>query len=242
MTGDLVDTADPADWKFVREILQGKGFYSWEKTTLIPGNHDLINLEEEMRFYNALNPDFSARMRRFHRKVAQFCEVFSELITGDDRLAGFPFVKSIDYGGTVISMVMVNTVWPWMNLENPLGSRGYVSPDELEALQEPSVAESLRGSFVIGVFHHACRVYETGVLIDQAFDWTMELRNRADLLRTMRQLGARLLLHGHFHRFQLYDIAGMQVVNGGSFNYNPSRYGEIVIDGDGGFSQRFVDI
>ncbi len=242
ITGDLVDTADPAEWALVKEILQDAGWFSWERASVIPGNHDLTNIEEEMRFYNAFNPDPNARKRRLHKKISEFCTLFRELITGDERVAGFPYIKSIDYGSQVISLVMVNTVWPWMNLENPLGARGYVNPAELEALRDPSVVGALKDSFVIGVFHHACRIYETGVPIDQAFDWTMELRNREELLGTMGTIGARLLLHGHFHRFQSYMAGGIRVVNGGSFRYDPERYNEITIREDGSFSQRFVDL
>jgi len=41
------------------------------------------------------------------------------------------------------------------------------------------VREALAGSFVIGLCHHALKVYGTDRLLDQAFDWTMELKKPA---------------------------------------------------------------
>lgn len=242
ISGDLFNSTDPADWVVIREILQEKGLYSWDRVTIIPGNHDLINLEEEMRIYNALNPDSKSRTRRVLEKTKEFCNVFRELITGEDTVAGFPYIKVLQYGDMTVSLVMVNTVFPWANTDNPLGARGYARPEELRALLDPSVDSALKGSFVVGVCHHAYRIYGTGILIDQAFDWTMELKNREELLQTMLRLRARLLLHGHFHRFQAYTAGGIRVVNGGSFSYNPRRYSEIAIYLDGNFKQKFVDI
>ncbi len=242
ITGDLFNSNDPDDWAMVKDVLQSKGLYSWDKATLIPGNHDLINLEEEMRVYNALNPDPRTRKKRLRQKMHEFCSVFRELITGDDTVTGFPYIKVLQYGDVTVSFVAVNTVFPWNNADNPLGARGNVSRDELRALFDPLVDKALRDSFVIGVVHHAYRIYGTGVLIDQAFDWTMELKNRDELLQTMLRLNTRVLLHGHFHRFQTYTAAGIKVVNGGSFNCNPRRYSEIAVYPDGNFKQRFVDI
>lgn len=242
ITGDLFNSTDPSDWAAIKEVLQSKRLYSWDKVTVIPGNHDLINLEEEMRIYNSLNPDSNGRKKRFRRKMDEFCDMFSELITGEDETAGFPFIKVLNYGEISISFVVVNTAYPWANIDNPLGARGYVRRGEIEALFAPTVKKALRDSFVIGVFHHAFRIYETDALIDQAFDWTMELKNREELLDAMLHLNASIVLHGHFHRFQTYMIGGMRVINGGSFNYNPRRYSEIAFGRDGRYAQRFVDI
>lgn len=242
ITGDLVNSTNPSDWQIIKDILRKKGLYAWDKVTLIPGNHDLINLEEEARLYNALNPVVDGRKKRFRRKMLEFCRFFKELITGEEEVAGFPFIKVLKYGDITVSLVMVNTISHWMNIDNPLGARGYVNPGELKALSDSSVKEAIKGSFVIGVFHHAYKIYGSDSLIDQAFDWTMELKNRQDLLQAMKKLNAELLLHGHFHRFQTYKAGGIQIVNGGSFSYNPRRYNEVTISGERSYTQRFVDI
>ncbi|WP_366515752.1 metallophosphoesterase [Prosthecochloris sp.] len=242
ITGDLFNSTDPSDWVTIKEVLQKKGLYSWDKVTIIPGNHDLINLEEEMRIYNSLNPDTNGRKKRFRRKINEFCHMFRELITGEGETSGFPYIKVINFGEVSISFVVVNTAYPWANIDNPLGARGQVSMGELEALFDPEVKKALQGSFVVGVFHHAFRIYETDALIDQAFDWTMELKNREELLNAMLHLNAGIVLHGHFHRFQTYMIGGMRFFNGGSFSCNPRRYSEISIESDGRYAQRFVDI
>jgi len=242
ITGDLVNSANPADWQVVKDALQKKGLYAWDKVTLIPGNHDLINLEEEIRLYNSLNPLGNGRKKRFRRKMREFCRFFSELMTGEEQDTGFPFIKVLKYSDVTLSLVLVNTVSHWMNIENPLGARGYVSPGEFKALATSQVQNAIKDSFVIGVFHHAYNIYGTDSLIDQAFDWTMELRNRRELLVAMKKLNADMLLHGHFHRFQAYTAGGIRIINGGSFNVNPRRYSEIVIGGAERCTQRFVDI
>ena len=243
ISGDLSNNADPADWRIVREKLESHGLYHWEKTTVIVGNHDLINLEEEMRFYNALNPLQSVRKKAFERKLEEFCLFFQELITGEKRgSAAFPFVKIINYFSVKIAFVALNSVYPWYPADNPLGARGVISSGQLRALGRESVLASLKGCFVIGLCHHAYRVYGTDSLIDQAFDWTMELKNREEFLALMKAMDAKLVLHGHFHRFQFYTAQGITFVNGGSFRYTPDCYSELLVDGEGNCDQKFITL
>jgi predicted phosphodiesterase len=49
-----------------------------------------------------------------------------------------------------------------------------------------------------------------------------------------------VVLHGHFHRFQSYTVNDITFINGGSFRYIPQRYSELLIDGEGNFSQKFL--
>ncbi len=241
MTGDLIDSANPDDWLVVRDALVRNGLFELSKATVLPGNHDLINLEEELRFYHALNPDDSGRRQRVAQRLERFCEVFRPLIVDDGEPgACFPLVKVLHFGGIGIAMVASCSVLPWSGSDNPLGARGYVPPPVLQALGSREVADALSDCFVIGLCHHAYRVYGTDALLDQAFDWTMEFKNRDEFLRTMQSLRARVVMHGHFHRFQMYHADGLTFVNGGSFRYVPDRYGELVIDEKGHWSHRFL--
>ncbi|NTV07525.1 MAG: metallophosphoesterase [Chlorobium limicola] len=243
ITGDLFDTYMPAEWPVMREKLREHDFCSWERTTLIPGNHDLITIEEEMRIYNALNPFPGSRKRALQERLSGFCALFGDLMGGDGEIKkGFPYVKVMRFPRVSLAFVGVNSVWPWHRSDNPLGARGFIDPAEFRALSQPSVAEALRGSFVIGLCHHALRVYGTSSPIDQAFDWTMELINRDEYLAVMQELRTNVIVHGHFHRFQTYAMGGVQIVNGGSFRYGPDRYSEMVIGEQGSFAQRFVTL
>ena len=241
ISGDLSNSANPEDWRLVREKLESHGLYQWDKTTVIAGNHDLINLEEELRFYNALNPLPILRQKSFDRKMAEFCAYFQELITGEERGDNaFPFVKIINYPSVKIAFVALNSVYSWYPADNPLGARGVINPGQLRALSRESVLAPLRECFVIGLCHHAYRVYGTDSLIDQAFDWTMELKNREEFLVLMQAMHAKLVLHGHFHRFQSYMVSGITFINGGSFRYTPQRYSELLVDGPESCNQKFV--
>jgi predicted phosphodiesterase len=241
ISGDLSNSANQADWAIVREKLESHGLYHWEKTTVIAGNHDLINLEEEMRFYNALNPLPLIRKKSFDRKLAEFCAFFQELITGEEQgHNAFPFVKIINFPSVRIAFVALNSVYPWYPADNPLGARGFINPGQVRALGDAGVLSALKECFVIGLCHHAYRVYGTDSLIDQAFDWTMELKNREELLALMKSMNATLVLHGHFHRFQTYTVNAITFINGGSFRYTPQRYSELLIDGRESYCQQFV--
>ena len=68
----------------------------------------------------------------------------------------------------------------------------------------------------------------------------MELKDREEFLAVMKHIQARLVLHGHFHRFQNYTVDGISFINGGSFRYAPQRYSELIIDETGGFQQKFI--
>jgi UDP-2,3-diacylglucosamine pyrophosphatase LpxH len=242
MTGDLIDTAIPEDWSIIRDALVKHGLFEWNRTTVIPGNHDLINLEEEMRFYHALNPDENARKRRVNERLQLFSNIFRPLITDDGEAgAGLPFVKVMHFGELALAFVAVSSVLPWNGSDNPLGARGSVSRETLRALMDSRVAQALDGAFVIGLCHHAYKVYGTDALVDQAFDWTMEFKNKDEFLSVMKNLRASLVLHGHFHRFQVYRIEEVTFINGGSFRYTPERYGEVVISADGSWAHRFVN-
>jgi len=241
ISGDLSNTANSGDWGVVKEKLEKHGRYHWEKTTVIAGNHDLINLEEEMRFYNALNPLPLLRKKAFDRKLADFCRYFRELITGEEGGSPiYPFVKIINYPSVRIAITAFNSVFPWYPADNPLGARGEVDQKQLDAFSSESLLSTLRECFVIGLCHHAYRVYGTDSLIDQAFDWTMELKNREAFLDLMISLHARVVLHGHFHRFQSYVVKDLTFINGGSFRIIPKQYSELIVDGNGGFTQRFI--
>jgi len=243
ISGDLSNSANPADWKIIREKLVSHGLYQWERTTVIAGNHDLINLEEEMRFYNALNPLPRVRKKAFDRKVLEFCVFFQELITGEEQgNKAYPFIKIINYSSVKIAIAALNSVYPWYPADNPLGARGSISAGELRALSHAHALASLSDCFVIGLCHHAYKVYGTDSPIDQAFDWTMELKNRDEFLGVMKLIHARLVLHGHFHRFQSYGVNDITFINGGSFRYNPNCYSELLIEGMGSCTQKFITL
>lgn len=241
VTGDLCDDASPAGWSAIRKVLADSGFWSFERATVLPGNHDLIDLENEIRLHNALNPFPGTRLRVVRKKLDAFCETFRELMGGEaHEPAVFPFVKVLHFSVLSLAFVAVNSVWPWHRSVNPLGARGYIEPSGLEALGSGEVRAAVKNCVVVGLCHHALKVYGTPSPIDQAFDWTMELVNQSDYLAAMKALGAVVLLHGHFHRFQSYVMDGVPIVNGGCFRYDATRYSEMVFAADGAFSQRFL--
>lgn len=243
ISGDISNGASPGDWKILKESLERHGLYHWEKVTVVAGNHDLINLEEEMRFYNSLNPLPAYKKMFFQKKLAEFCSFFRELITGEGNGSpSFPFIKVMNYTGFSVAFVALNSVYPWYPADNPLGSRGAISKGQLGAMGRPEVLASLKDCFVIGLCHHAYKVYGTDALIDQAFDWTMQLKNRDEFLKVMQLIRAKVVLHGHFHRFQTYRADGIPFINGGSFRYDVRKYSRLDITGRESFTQGFMHL
>jgi 3',5'-cyclic AMP phosphodiesterase CpdA len=53
---------------------------------------------------------------------------------------------------------------------------------------------------------------------------TMRLRKRRKLLRILKEIGVRAVLHGHIHRNEVYDRSGLAFLNGaGSICDDPVR-------------------
>ncbi|NTW49337.1 MAG: hypothetical protein HGB19_06355 [Chlorobiales bacterium] len=239
VTGDLVDVANEDDMRLIRQLFERLGVFDWQKLTVIPGNHDIFGkyeLNAERVFVNAMN----AAGNKSIEKLRVFSEIFRDVMTPNDQAHYyFPFIKVIDGPGGGIAIIAFNSVLELSLTENPIGSRGYIRREELNAVENPLVMDFLKDKFVITISHHGYRVFEPENPAEQAFVWSMELINNQEYLQTMKRINTRIALHGHFHRADSYHVDGIHIVNGGAFKRARRTFNSIFINDDGSYEQQF---
>ena len=109
ITGDIAANAQPGEFAIGRGLLSSYGFYNAQRTTIIPGNHDIfggVQTAEDIL-------DFPSRCRNthFHRAMQTFSDAFGELFQGSSVSKDgywYPFMKDL---GPVV-LVGLNSVAP----------------------------------------------------------------------------------------------------------------------------------
>lgn len=244
MTGDIVDVVNFEDLWGLREVLDRNGILRWERVTIIPGNHDIFGKYEFNGIVGLRDTAMRAMESKgisYHRKLSEFCEIFRETITDDkNEPLNFPFIKILRGGPNGVAIVAFNSVLEWSLNLNPSGSRGYIHAEERRAVEQPSVRAILDGKFTIALFHHAYRIYEPQNAADRAFIWSMELIEREAFLKTLKTIGVKLALHGHYHKAEEYRIDGIHFINSGSVRRSGNKFNAITIHGDGAYENRFI--
>jgi Icc protein len=245
MTGDITDVPNLSDLLGVRSILEDTGFYNWERLTILPGNHDVFGKygERKARQQLSLNPDMVPRLSRkknYEEKINAFCNVFQKAFVAEDSAVDnfFPFVKIIGN----VAIVGFNTVMEWSVISNPIGSRGRIDAEELAMIDQPEIAQMLSGKTVIAVMHHAYTLYEPGTTLDKAFVWGMELVDKEATLKTLQHIHTKLVLHGHFHRAEIYREGGIVFVNCGSTKRTSNKINSVTVDDEGNITQEFLKL
>jgi Icc protein len=244
MTGDIVDVVNFEDLWRLRDILARHQILSWERITIIPGNHDIFGKYE----FNGVLGLRATAMRAlesqgisYHKKLSEFCEIFRETITDDkEEPLNFPFIKILNGGPNGVAIVAFNSVLEWSLKINPSGSRGYVHAEERHAVEQPHIRSLLSDKFTIALFHHAYRIYEPQNAADRAFIWSMELVEREAFLHTLKAIGTKLALHGHYHKAEEYRIDGIHFINSGSVRRSGNKFNAITIHRDGSYENRFI--
>jgi len=240
ITGDITDVASEKDMIQIKNMFERNGLLDWKKMTIIPGNHDLFGKFEfnpERVVSNAVNASGINSLR----KLKVFCEIFRELMTPDNYANYyFPFVKIFDGEDEHVALVAFNSVFEFSLANNPIGSRGYIREEEMNAMLEPEVLKLLEDKFVISLTHHAYNVITPTTPYEQAYVWTMELINRNEYVDTLRKINAKIALHGHVHKVEVYKVGDITFMNGGAFKRSRSIVNAINIHPDKTFEQSFI--
>jgi 3',5'-cyclic-AMP phosphodiesterase len=245
MTGDIVDVANLDDLERLAAVLDSHKIFTWEKTTLVPGNHDIFGkyefkgdgmLQTATRAVGAIGS-------RYQEKLREFCDIMRPTITDAPVLPNyFPFVKVLEGGQNGIAIVSFNSVLEWSFSLNPTGSRGQISAAQLESMVESEVLDVLKGKFVIALSHHAYEIYEPQSSADKVFVWSMEMVGRESYLKTLQQIGATVALHGHFHRSVEYKVGGVHFINSGSVRRSGMKFNSLTINRDGSYTNQFLRV
>ena len=215
ITGDIVSTGDPDDYYLARKILTTFGLMDSKKLTIVPGNHDVFGGPH--RAVDVLSFPRHIRTVDYHRRLALFEEAFAETFVGVKQLNGgclFPFVKEVG----PYAIIGLNSIPPWSLWDNPLGSNGMLSDDQITALVQLQGSEEFRGSVpLVAIHHHFNDLNDTSIennLWRNIESKTMRMKKRRKILKLFTMLGVQVVLHGHVHRNELYEQHGLRLANG----------------------------
>jgi predicted phosphodiesterase len=238
ITGDLTDVADEDDMWQIRNMFERNGLLDWKKMTLIPGNHDLFG-KFEFNPERVVNNAVNASGINSLRKLKVFCEIFRDVMTPENYANYyFPFVKIFDE--EKIAIVAFNSVFEFSLANNPIGSRGYIREQEMEAMLEADILDMLKDKFVIAITHHGYNVITPKTPYEQAYVWTMELINRDAYVGALEKMNAKLALHGHVHKTEVYDVNNIRFMNAGAFKRSRSIINSITVQPDHSYEQAFI--
>jgi 3',5'-cyclic AMP phosphodiesterase CpdA len=115
----------------------------------------------------------------------------------------------------------MNSVPPYSALRNPIGSNGAVDEDQRRRVEHMLRSHPFRRRPTLILIHHHFTKGEQKTTGRMGNIWgvvegqTMKLRGKRELLKTFREVGADLVLHGHFHENRMYRRKGVLFLNGG---------------------------
>ena len=169
ITGDLTNLSLDSEMTAARAVVEAIG--PPERVTLVPGNHDVYT--------------------RGSLQKARFEGVFDDYLppaaggagSGRDR---YPIARDIGEG---IRVYGLSSAIP----APPFCAWGEVGAAQLQRLADAVAAEPEGVTARIVLVHH--NLHQRGHVAER----TAQLRDRPALARTLRSIGATLLLHGHTH-------------------------------------------
>lgn len=210
ITGDLVDNPELKDYLYVREILSHFELMEKMKLSIVPGNHDIFGgAPSGADFFTfpsiCKNTDYKENEKSF---TDAFKESFPENTS-------FPYIKIL--GNT--ALVGINSVDIWSLNKNVEGSNGRVNKEEFEDLKDILSSAETKGKFKIILIHH----YFSDLKNDEGYpehnlwlrsiDRKMKLYGKKKLTDLFKKHKVNLVLHGHSHINQIYNIKGVTYIN-----------------------------
>lgn len=215
LTGDIVSTADPDDYYLARKILTTFGLMDSKKLTIVPGNHDVFGGPH--RAVDVLSFPRHIRSLDYHRRFALFEEAFAETFLDVKRIDGdnlFPFVKDVG----PFAVIGLNSIPPWSLWDNPVGSNGFLSDQQVSALEQLADREEFDDRVpLVAIHHHFNDLHDASSdnsLWTKIESKTMRMKKRRKVLKLFNALGVRIVLHGHIHRNEVYERNGIRLANG----------------------------
>ncbi|HMS64325.1 MAG TPA: metallophosphoesterase [Ignavibacteria bacterium] len=211
ITGDLVENPETKDLVFVKEILSHFDFTDELRLSIVPGNHDIFGgakkgLDEGLFFSSVCkNIDFKENTENF---IDIFKESFPEQET-------FPYLKLINN----IAIIGINSVGEWSADDNPEGSNGIIKSEDMLKMKKILSSEELKGKYILVLLHH--HLYKEKLREDlpkhslwlKTISYKMKLHDRKKILELFKKYKVNLVLHGHTHISEVYNVNGISVVN-----------------------------
>lgn len=234
ITGDLTACGSVEQYKGIISILDKNNFFSAERLTVIPGNHDLFNyilryfhsatdiLKRMHRLPAAIYNSLKFNIEKYQKELQQFYfyfqETFFNSIKPNQQAELFPFAKEL-FEDTVLITIDSNAA---IGLKkNNAASNGRVHLGSLETLLQDA---RIRDKKKIVMMHHYLQS-EKNMIKDHGRGYSrfMKLKNRKETTQLLIDNDIDLVLHGHHHENVEYWINGdmLRVLNGGGSYYGP---------------------
>lgn len=231
ISGDITSNADERDLLATRKLFEELDLLDPERLTLTIGNHDIFggpHLAEELLAFPAKcrTTPWEERTQEFHQA---FIETFRGSITIGDH--PFPFVKQVNG----MALIGSNSIAPYSNIKNPVGSNGAISKQEFHALEQILRSQEVQRARhrIVILHHHLFRSRDrkkfthlpaTKGLFDLIEQETLKLRGKKAVLKLLQEGRVTAVLHGHVHFTGEYTRKGLLCLNGAGavFPLHPS--------------------
>lgn len=210
ITGDLVENPEEREFQYVKEILSHFELLHPDKLSVIPGNHDIFGgAPGNVMFFTF---PLICKETEPSENVEKFIETFKDSFP---EKCSFPFLKVIDN----IAFIGINSIDKWSEKNNPEGSNGMVSDKDLKKIRKILSQKELKDKYKIVLMHHHLNKirnseeYPAHSLWLKTVDYKMKLHNKNKLTELFRKQKVNLVLHGHTHVNDVYNIKGVNYIN-----------------------------
>jgi 3',5'-cyclic AMP phosphodiesterase CpdA len=251
MRKDVTSNADERDFLAVRKLLLELDLLNAERTSVIPGNHDIFGgpqLADDVL-------GFPERCRRtdYADQLQRFAEFFPECLEGVTTIDGsqFPYAKMV--GSTCL--IGINSIAEHSFLQNPVGSNGRLSAEDeahLRALLGLPAVQRARHRVAM-LHHHLFPTRDAQRLQDLTHSLglmqmlehgTLKLRGKRRVMNVLKSGETDLILHGHVHFSAQYERDGIPCINsaGAIMPINPEvmEYHVVTLDEEISAEKRVV--
>lgn len=210
ITGDLVDNPQIQDYQYLREILSHFELLDNTRLSVIPGNHDIFGGAPTGK--NFFTFPSICKDTMYKENEEYFIDAFRESFP---EKSSFPYLKIL--GNTAV--IGINSVDKWSKDKNVEGSNGKVSKRAFNDLKDILTSVETKGKYKIILIHHYFNDLENDEgyplhnLWIRSIDWKMKMYGKKKLTDLFKKHKVNLVLHGHSHINQIYNIKGVTYLN-----------------------------
>lgn len=215
ISGDIVDNASKREYEIVRRKLEEYDYLDSTRLSVVPGNHDIYGGTAE--FISGFEFPAHCRDLDYDKKEFDFFNFFNESFRDTIRKSGvFPFIKTLKNNVIIAGL---NSVAGYSEKNNPLGTNGEISEGQLKNLKKLFKEIDTEGKLKIVLIHHYFSQPDHNKdEIDHALwlkseHWKMKLHNRKQLAKEFRDLKIDIVLHGHNHITESYQMNNVLYLN-----------------------------
>ncbi len=209
VTGDLAENPNLKDLQLVREIFSKFDLLDSSKLSVIPGNHDIFGGAPKGKMFFRF--PLMCKEVNYDENMDKFIEFFKETFPSNN---SFPYLKLTDD----VAFVGLNSIDKWSEERNTEGSNGNIDKDNFKKLKNILKSEGVKDKYKIILIHHHFEIvsddaYPAHSLWIKIVNWKMRMYGRKKILRFFKKYKVNLVLHGHTHINQIYNIDNTTFIN-----------------------------